>query len=49
MDPELIVLTLIKLAIDLVGAERAKALLSQEAINRANAEADAVETARGLR
>ncbi len=39
---------LVKLILDLVGAEQAKALLTQEAVNRANAEADAVEAARGL-
>ncbi len=49
MDPETVAFALIKLILDLVGAEQAKALLTQEAINRANAEADAIEVARGLR
>ena len=48
MDPVSLALSLIKRVIERVGAEQAKTLLSQEAINRANAEADAVEAARGL-
>ena len=49
MDTESIVIALIKLILQLVGQEQAKALLSQEAINRANAAADAIEAARGLK
>lgn len=48
MDPELIVLALLKLILELVPEDKAKALLSQEAINRANAAADAIAAARGL-
>lgn len=44
-----IAVILLKLVLELVGHEQAKALLSQEAINRANAEADAIEAARGLK
>ncbi len=39
---------LIRLVIELVGADKASEVLSQEAINRANLEADLVEAARGL-
>lgn len=48
MSPEAFVILLVRLLLDLVGEEKAKALLSQEAINRANAAADALEAARGL-
>lgn len=39
---------LVRLLVALVGHEKASELLSQEAINRANAAADAVEASRGL-
>ncbi len=48
MDPVTIALALIKLVVELVGQEKASELVSQEAINRANAAADAIEAARGL-
>ena len=48
MDPVTVALELIRLIIGLVGADKAKALLDQEAIDRANASADAIERARGL-
>jgi hypothetical protein len=49
MDPVTVAVALLRLVLELVGHEQAKALLSQEAINRANAEADAIEAARGLK
>lgn len=49
MDPVTVAVALVKLVLELVGHEQAKALLSQEAINRANSEADAIEEARGLK
>ncbi len=48
MDPVTIAVALVKLLIELVGHEKASELVSQEAINRANAAADAIEAARGL-
>jgi hypothetical protein len=48
MDPVSVAVALLKLVLALVGVEKAKALLDQEAINRANAAADAIEDARGL-
>lgn len=51
MTPERAVelaLALLRIVLELVGQEKASELLSQEAINRANAAADAVEAARGL-
>ncbi len=48
MDPATVAIALMKLVLELVGHETAKALLSQEAINGANAAADALEKARGL-
>ncbi len=48
MDPVTIAVALVKLIIELVGQEKASELVSQEAINRANAAADAIEAARGL-
>lgn len=49
MDPVKVALALLGLVIDLIGPDKAKALLSQEAINRANATADTIELARGLK
>jgi len=49
VDPATIAVALLKLVLELVGHEQAKALLSQEAINRANLEADAIEAYRGLK
>ncbi len=48
MTPVEIAALLIKLVVDLVGQEKASEVLSQEAITRSNAEADAIEAARGL-
>jgi hypothetical protein len=48
VDPATVALILLRVVLELVDHEQAKALLSQEAINRANAEADAIEAARGL-
>ncbi len=48
MTPVDIAAALIKLVLELVGESQAKALLTQEGINRANAVADAIEAARGL-
>lgn len=48
MEPLEIAVGLIQIVLKLIGVEKAKALLDQEAINRANAAADALEVARGL-
>lgn len=48
MSPLDIAAVLVRLLLDLVGKEKASEVLSQAAIDRANAEADAVEAARGL-
>lgn len=48
LEVEEVAIILVQALLKLLGPDKAKALLDQEAINRANAIADAVEDARGL-